>query len=499
MKSKIFGILLLFETLFLLMTALVALYYNKTCGETDLNSFLITAGITGSVGLLLYVIGRKNKKALEIKDSYLIVSFTWVLFSIFGMLPFLIYGTVDNVTDAFFETMSGFTTTGSTVLNNIDEQPHGILFWRSIIQWLGGLGIIVFALAFMPSVIRGSKKRMFFGAESSGLNVEKLQPKMQGTALNLWIIYIVLTLLCTVSYWIGPMSLYDAVCHAFTTIATGGFSTHQQSIGYFHSNYIEYVCSIFMLLSGVNFAMYYFASVRKFNLIRKNEETRTFLIIVFILVILFSLLFYIAPNLKTTTEAQINSYPKGANDIIRTSLFHVSTIISSTGYQAVNFDYDIWGLYFLIPTLFMMVSGSCAGSTSGGIKIIRLLVISKYIKNVFREFSHPTALFSVKVSGQSLEQSTVMRVCVFMALYFILLAVTSVALTLTGLSFQDSFYAFVTCMGNCGPGANLTGPSYSFSELPVTAKWILSFTMLLGRLEIFTVFILFTKSFWKAQ
>ena len=239
MKSKLFGVLLLIETAALLLTAAVAWHYHSVAGETDVNSFLLTAGLTASTGLLLYNIGRNSHESLKIKDSFLVVALAWVLFSVFGMLPFLLYGSVDNVTDAFFETMSGFSTTGATILNNIDQQPHGILFWRALMQWLGGLGIVVFTLAFIPTVAKGSKKMSLFAAEAPGLSVEKLAPTMQATSRALWIIYIVLTLLCALFYRLGNMNRFDAICHAFATIATGGFSTHQASIGYFNSSYIN--------------------------------------------------------------------------------------------------------------------------------------------------------------------------------------------------------------------------------------------------------------------
>ena len=270
--------LLLLETAALLLTSYVAWYYNKHLGEQDLNSFLMSAAVTGTVGLMLYFFGRKRKKMFDADDTFVIVSLSWLLFSAFGMLPFLLSGAVDNVTDAFFETMSGFSTTGSTILRDVDSQTHGILFWRSIMQWLGGLGIVVFTLAFIPSVAKGSGKMSLFAAEAPGLSVEKLAPTMQGTSLILWTIYILLTLLCALFYWLGPMDFFDAVCHAMTTIATGGFSTHQDSIGYFHSSYIEYVCSVFMLLAGISFAIYHFFIIRRFDVIRKNEELRVYLI-----------------------------------------------------------------------------------------------------------------------------------------------------------------------------------------------------------------------------
>ena len=352
MKSKLFGVLLLIETSALLLTAAVALHYQRVTGETDAKCFLLTAALTGATGLLLYGIGSMSKqRTLQLRDSFMVVALSWVLFSLFGMLPFLMHGTVDNVTDAFFETMSGFSTTGATVLGNIDQQPHGILFWRSIMQWLGGLGVVVFTLAFIPSVAKGSKKMSLFAAEAPGLSVEKLAPTMGATSRLLWIIYIALTALCSFAYVLGPMDRFDAVCHALTTIATGGFSTHQASIGYFQSNYVEYVCIFFMLLSGINFAMYHFVFNGRFDVIKRNEELRWYLFAILGFTVLFMAHFYFASRFDVITEEQLTSHPQTTGERVRTSLFHVVALLSNTGFQGSNYDYDSWGRLFIIPTV----------------------------------------------------------------------------------------------------------------------------------------------------
>ena len=499
MKNKLFGVLLFIETAALLLSALVAGHYHALTGETDLKAFLLSAAITGVVGLSFYLIGSRSKKKLGMKDTFLVVALSWVLFSCFGMLPFLLYGAVDNVTDAFFETMSGFTTTGSTILTNIDDMPHGILFWRSIMQWLGGLGIVVFTLAFIPSVAKGSRKMTLFAAEAPGLSVEKLAPTMQGTARILWIIYILLTGLCAICYRIGPMNTFDAICHAFTTIATGGFSTHQESIGYYHSNYLEYVCAGFMILSGINFAMYYFFVARRFDVLKKNEELKVYLCSIILLTLLFIGLFYVAPSIAGGTENQYASYPSGREDTFRTSLFHVSTMLSNTGFIGQNFNYDMWGMLFVIPTLLMLIVGGCAGSTSGGIKIIRVIVLFKFIKNALKELIHPTGMFSVKISGQTVDEFSVQRVCHFFTMFIILMVLNVIALTATGLDMGDATISFMTCFSNLGIGSGATGPTASFSDLPAASKWILSFDMLIGRLEILTIALLFTPAFWRTK
>ena len=500
MKSKLFGVLLLIEAAALLLTSAVALHYQRVVGETDARCFLLTAALTGAVGLLLYNIGNMSKRGtLQIRDTFMVVALSWVLFSLFGMLPFLMYGTVDNVTDAFFETMSGFSTTGATILNNIDSQPHGILFWRSITQWMGGLGVVVFTLAFLPSVAKGSKKVSLFAAEAPGLSVEKLAPTMGATSRLLWIIYIALTMLCAIMYYIGPMNKFDALCHAFTTIATGGFSTHQASIGYFQSNYIEYICVLFMLLSGINFAMYHFLFNRRFDVIRRNEELRWYLVAIVGFTLLFFMRFYFAPRFDLMTEEQLASHPHTRPDRLRTSLFHVVALLSNTGFQGSNYDYDTWGRLFLIPTVVLMIVGGCAGSTSGGIKMVRVIVLFKYIKKTINELIHSSSMYTIKISGQTVEDLSLKRVLSFFSLFIIVFMMNVVVLSATGMSIEEAAISFLTCFSNYGPGSGITGPSGNFDAIPDAAKWLLSFDMMVGRLEIFTVLLLFSRSFWQAK
>lgn len=496
MKSRLFGVLLFIETAALLLTAAVSWFFHVRCGENDYPAFLITAAITGGVGAILYTIGRVRKTGLDNDDTFVIVSLSWILFSAFGMLPFLLSGSITNVTDAFFETISGFTTTGSTILKNVDEQTHGILFWRAIMQWLGGLGIVVFTLAFIPTVAKGSKRANLFAAEAPGMSVEKLSPSMHSTSRILWGIYIFMTLLCAFMYAMGPMSVFDAVCHAFTTISTGGYSTHQESIAYYHSNYIEYVAIAFMILSAINFSMFYFLFSGRWDLIRKNEEVRVYLSSIIVMTLFFIALFVIAPRLNGVTEQQLASYPEGGKDLFKTSFFHVASMLSNTGYSAQNSNYDLWGMLFIIPTLLMQIIGGCAGSASGGIKMVRIIVIVKFIKNAVKELVHPTGMYSVKISGQAVDETTVRRVCNFLSWFMILFVLNVLVLSCVGLNLEDASVAFLTCFSNLGIGSGATGPGASLADLPQVAKWILSFDMLLGRLEIITVLLIFFKSTW---
>ena len=502
MKIRILGLFLLFEAAFMLLTSLVALYYFYKCGDGDVLALTVSTIITAISGFILISAGRNKIKkpnkqeieSFETKDSFFIVTATWIIFALFGMLPFLLNGTVTNVADAFFEAMSGFTTTGSTVLNNIDSQPHGILFWRSIMQWLGGLGIIVLFLAIMPALNRSSNKVMMFSAEMSGIGVKKLHPKMMMTARKLLGIYFILTLLCSFMYWIGPMDTFDAICHGLTTMSSGGFSTHQSSLGYYNSPYIEYVASVFMLASGVNFSLYYFLFTGQGKLFRENEELRWYLGAVVLMTSIMLLLFYYAPEVQTVVS-NADSYPTGFENKLRTSLFHVTSIITSTCYQAANFDYDVWGSLFLVPTFFMMASGACAGSTSGGIKIIREVISIKSINNIFRHLLHPNALFTVKVSNEVIDEDKTRRVINFLIIFLLLYVLGVLFLILSGCSLQESMFNCISALGNSGPGTGRTGPSASFSELSDMGKWTMSCLMLIGRLEIYTVLVTFLALF----
>lgn len=496
MKSKLFGVLLFIETAALLVTALVAYYYHIHYAENDYQYFLFSAGITGAVGMVMYVVGRFQKKGFDSDDTFVIVSLSWIMFSLFGMLPFLLSGSIDNVTDAFFETISGFTTTGCTIISNVDEQSHGILFWRSVMQWLGGLGIVVFTIAFIPSVAKGSRRSSLFAAEAPGVSVEKLLPTMHGTSRVLWLIYIFLTLSCAVLYALGPMSVFDAVCHAMTTISTGGYSTHQDSIGFFQSSYIENVAITFMILSSINFAMFYFLMVGRFDLLRSNEEVKVYLLSVVVMTLVFMGLFHFGPHFNGVTEAQLANYPQGGADNFHVSFFHVVSMMSNTGFSGQNCNYDQWGLLFVIATLLMQIVGGCAGSASGGIKMVRVIVIFKFIRNALKELIHPANVFSLKISGQTIDELTVRRVCNYLSLFILLFALNVVVLTCCGMSVEDACSAFITYFSNLGVGSGATGPGAEVAELSTAIKWILSVDMLIGRLEIITVFLIFFRSTW---
>lgn len=485
MKKKVFGVLLAMESLFLALSLFVSIGY----GEADWLALLISTAITADCAAILYFPSRKDKDSLTRKDCYIVTAGAWVVFSIFGMLPFLIYGTTDSVADAFFETMSGFTTTGASVLNNIEEQPHGILFWRSTMQWMGGLGIMLFSIALLPSFNKNNTQ--LFATEATSVSLKKLRPKTQETARGILLIYALLTGICCLFFWAGPMSLYDAVCHAMTTVGTGGFSTHQANFAYFNSPYLEYVCSIFMFLSGVNFALYYLASVGEWKALRVNEELRCYIITSIVLVALFTALLVWNPAQVVSSQM-----PTDFEGKFRAALFHVTSIFTSCGYQGTYCDFYGWGSAFWLPTALMMFSGACAGSSSGGVKLIRLIIASKNSLNEFRLHSHPNAVLPLKVSDRPVSMEAVERILAFFFLFIMVFLFGVFLLTLSGLDFETAFGSCLTAISNNGPGYGMTGPAANFAEVSDFGKWVLSIWMLIGRLEVYTILLMFAKHFW---
>ncbi len=486
MKKKVFGVLLLMETFFLFLSVVVALYY----GEGDFVSLAIATAACAVTGLFLFLPNTKEKANLNRKDCYMIIAGTWVVFSLFGMLPFLIYGTASSVTDAFFETMSGFTTTGASVFNNIDAQPHGLLFWRSIQQWMGGLGIVIFSIALLPSFNRNNKQ--LFSTEATSVSTSKLRPKTQEAARGILLIYVGLTFVCAFFYWIGPMGFYDALCHAMTTIGTGGFSTHQSSIAYFNSPYIEYVCSLFSFLGGVNFALYFYASRGNWRPLTNNEEFRWYWAGTLFFTVVFFVLFVVNPNLSTSPQM-----PDSLETELRTALFHTTTIFSSSGFQSTYCDYTSWGASFWMPTILLMVCGACAGSSSGGLKLIRFIICFKNMRNEFRLHKHPNAVFPVKISKHLIDDVLVRRTLAFIYIFIIAVVVGTTMLTFAGLDFDTAFGACISTISNTGPAFGTAGPISNYASLPGVAKWMCSALMLIGRLELYTILLMFTPNFWR--
>jgi trk system potassium uptake protein TrkH len=475
---RIIGILVLLETMMMLACMAVSNYY----GEDDLLSFAATAGITLIAGSALLFIGRGAKRQLSRRDGIIVVSLSWVVVSAFGMLPFIFSGYIPKVSDAFFETMSGFTSTGATILDNVEALPHGLLFWRAFTQWVGGLGIVFFTLAVLP--IFGVGGVQLFAAEASTASHDKVHPRIGITARWIWSIYLGLTVTVIILLLLGGMPMFDSVCHAFATTSTGGFSTKNASIAYYHSPYIEYVIAIFMTLCGVNFTLLLLLTKRQFKKFFRDTELKWYLISV------ASFTLIIAAGLYHTT----NMNPEEA---FRTSFFQVASLHTSTG--LITSDYMTWTpvLWCMLPIL--MVVGGCAGSTSGGIKCIRMVIMSKVAQNEFKRIVHPNAVLPVRVNKQVIPTPMLTSALAFIVIYIMIIVVSILFMMSFNMSFLESIGTTISSLGNMGPGLGLTGPAYSWSVLPDEVKWLCSFLMLMGRLELFTVLILFTGEFWKRR
>jgi len=476
---RFISILLLIEGGFIL-TALPFSYYY---GGADFNAILISGLITIFVGLLIRLFTKDaDAKGIGKREGYVIVSFSWIIISLFGTLPFLLSGSITSFTDAFFETMSGFSTTGASILKDIEVVPKGILFWRSMTHWIGGMGIVVLTVAILP--LLGIGGMQLFNAESSGPTKDKFHPRITETAKRLWGIYVLLTLAEIILLLAGGMNLFESMCHSFGTIATGGFSPLNSSITNY-SPYIHYVITLFMMLAGVSFSLHYFVLKGKFKRVWLDEELRFYLLIIFgASLIIGSFLFFDAYN-------QYNDIEKAFRD----ALFQVTSIVTCTGFATA--DYMKWApaLWFFI--FLLMFSGGCAGSTAGGIKVIRHLLLFKNASLEFKRLVHPSAVIPVRLNGKPVPQDIIFNILAFFLMYISIWAIASLALSGLGLDPYSAMGSIATTMGGIGPGLGTTGPAANFSKVPDLGKWILSFMMLIGRLEIFTVFILFAPSFWK--
>ncbi len=470
------GGLLLIESFFLLISMIVSLIYQ----EPVYLDFLITIGIATIPGLLATFLTRNHSKAIQKREGFIIVSLVWIMYSFIGSIPFMLSGSIPNLTDAFFETISGFTTTGSSVLNNIEELPKGILFWRSIIQWMGGMGIIVLSLAIMP--ILGIGGMQLFTAESPGPTADKFHPRIGEAAKRLWIIYVALTLVETVLLMFGGMSLFDAINHAFTTMATGGYSTKQASIAYYQSPYIDYVISLFMIIAGTNFTLAYFGLKFQFKKVFQNEEFRYYIFFIFMFTAIATVLLYLNGNI---------SFEKSFRD----SLFQVASLITTTGFATA--DYMQWGQFLWLLMFIVMFFGGSAGSTGGGMKIMRIAVLLKNTALEFKRLIHPQAVLPVRFNKKVVQPSIVTNILSFIVLYITVFIVGTVIMSAFGLDFETAMGSVIATLGNIGPGIGDVGPSANFATIPTGGKWVLSFLMLIGRLELFTVLIILTPAFWK--
>jgi trk system potassium uptake protein TrkH len=474
--SKVIGMLLVIEGLFMFTGIPFSLYY----GSDDWMILLGTGGFTILSGLLAYGLNKDSDNTnIGKREGYIIVSLSWIAFSVFGALPFWMSGAIPSYTDAFFETMSGFTTTGASILTDIEAMPKGLLFWRSMTHWLGGMGIIVLSLAILP--LLGIGGMQLFIAEVPGPTPDKLHPRIKETAKRLWVIYVMLTLVQTALLMGGGMSLFDSLCHTFGTMATGGFSTQNDSIaGY--SPYIQYVIIVFMILAGMNFTLHFFLLRGELRRVARNDELRFYLTVIGVSTLL------IAASLLINRVF-------GYEESFRQALFQTVSIITTTGFATT--DYLLWPNLGWFIIFLLMFTGGSAGSTGGGIKMVRHLIL---FRNSFLELKrqiHPQAVIPVRMNKKPVSQDIVFNVLAFFLIYMTIFAGGSLVMAAIGLDFHTAIGSVIASLGNIGPGLGSVGPVGNYAGIPEFGKWFLSFLMLLGRLELFTVLILFSGAFWK--
>lgn len=477
MLLRVIGWLLTIEAIFMIAPCVAGIIY----GESSVWGFLICMAVTAGCGFGMVALKPKSREMGK-REAILLTGLTWIILSLFGMLPFLSCGTHLTVTDAFFETMSGFTTTGASVLNTLDGVPRSILLWRCIVQWIGGLGIILFTLAVVP-MLNYQGGMQLFNAEVTGITHDKLRPRVSFTAQSLWLVYICLTTLLIILLAVSEMSVFDAVCYGLSTMSTGGFSNSDMSVTEGRDLYIKIVLMVFMFLGGVNFSLLYKAVTGKVLSIFKNDVLKWYIIIIFICYLLLLLNVWHQGLIHTVEDATVDP------------LFQAISILTSTGLTEP--DFADWGALSTVVLIIMMVMGACAGSTSGGAKIDRFLVLFKFLKNEFYKMMHPNAITTVAINGKGTPSSVVMKTLAFLFLYVIVILVGGTLLVLIGLPLKDSFFICLSAISNTGLGTDITGISGNFALVPDAAKWLLSFIMLVGRLELFTILLLFIPSFWR--
>ena len=475
---KILGQLLFFEAVMMGVCALMSLFYR----ESDSSAFGFAIALTFIFSNILQCIGRDTTNYLNRRDAYLVVTLSWIVFSAFGAIPFLASRCLLSPTDAYFETMSGFTTTGASLIDDVERLPHGLLFWRSMTQWIGGLGIVFFTIAVIPSLIGGSVK--VFSAEATGPLRSKMHPRLGTQAKWIWGIYLMLTVVCAVLFYLEGMSAFDCVNYAMTVTATGGFATHNDSTGFYHNAAIDYTSIFFMLISGVSFTLLYMTIwKRRFREFFRNSELRLFLSLITVATIFILI-------------TLMHSCDYSFADALRYSLFQVVSFATTTG--VFNDDAGQWPHITWVVLSVLMFFGGCSGSTAGGFKCVRGVMVLEVIRNEIKHVLHPRSVLPVKVNGMALPASKQTTLLAFLGLYFILCFVTYFIMTVIGIDSTNSFTIALSCASNVGPTLGLEiGPTMSWAILPSYVKWLLSLLMLMGRLEIVSVVVIFTRSFWR--
>ena len=485
---KTMGALLVIESVFMAIAMAVSYFY----GDPDDGAFLISTILTLVAGWIGIAIGTGASSQVGEREGYVIVALVWVVFSAFGMLPYWLSGQIPSFTDSWFETMSGFSTTGATILDDIEVLSHGALFWRSMTQWLGGLGIIVLSVALLPMFGLGGMQ--LYAAEMNGISYEKLSPRIADTAKSLWITYILLTIAEVGLLWAEGMPIFDSVCHSFTTVSSGGFSTKNMSIAFYASPIIDYTVAFFMLLAGVNFGLIILFFRGKPGRLWHDEETKWYLSAVGVVTAVLTIGLMVQ-WLMDSFAASSNEFFSHLEMAFREGLFTTIATMTSTGFGIA--DYMTWPPFLWVVVFFLMFTGASSGSTSGGMKWVRLMI---FVKSGFAEFKrriHPNAIVPVKLNGKPITQQTTNNVMAFVQFYLMILIGTVLIFCGTGVDFDESIGAAVSALGNIGPSIGQYGPAGTYALFPTTAKWVMTLVMLIGRLEIFTVLLLFTKALWK--
>jgi trk system potassium uptake protein TrkH len=472
--ARVLSLVIIIEGIFMLLSAAVSFIYKEPA------SLLFSAIITIVIGVLAFTPLRNEDKPGGNKEGYIIITSIWLVLSIFGTLPYLISKTIPDFTNAFFESMSGFTTTGATILKDVESLPHGILFWRSITQWIGGIGFIIISLSVLQ-LVKSINIQLNF-TDFIGKQSEKIHPKVKEAGKRLIVIYTLLTLAETVVLLIGGMNLFDAVCHSFSTISTGGFSTRNGGISVFSSPFIIIALTVFMFLAGTNMSLFYFGLKSNFKKILGNTEFIFFTLICLIFILLGSLDLWL-----TSGFSPGKAFLEGSFQI-------VSTITTTGFYHA---DYNQWSSFMIMTIFLLMFTGGTSGSPSGSIKIIRLLLTTKNARHEMRRMIHPNAIIPVRLDHKVIPENLVYNLLVFIVLYFLIICISSLVLSFMNYDIITSFSTSASLLGNIGPGIGTFGPFTTYEAAPVAGKWFFSFLMLLGRVELFSVLMLFTGSFYK--
>ncbi len=482
------GLLLLCNGFFMLMAALVSGIYED--GVTL--DITLAAIVTMLVGVLSMFFTRTHKKEVKRKEGYIIVTFGWLVMSVSGMLPYMFSGAIPDVTNAFFETMSGYTTTGASIIDDIEIMPEGILFWRSLTHWIGGMGIIVLAIAILP--LLGIGGMQLFAAEAPGPSADKLHPRITDTAKRLWLIYFGYTVAETILLKLAGMSFFEAINHSLATLSTGGFSTKNASLAYWNDQpLIQYIVILFMFLAGSNFVLSYYAFKGKVQKVLKDEEFKYYTIFIISFTIVSALVIYYKANVPMSDyQPMVFGHAEAA---FRHALFAVVTVITTTGF--VSADFTSWTPFLTIFFFGLFFLGGSAGSTAGGIKVMRHLLIIKNGLLEFKRTLHVNAIIPVRYNNKTVKEHIVYNIIAFFVLYMLSFIIGALGLGFMGLDFDSAIGGAASSLGNVGPALGSLNPLSNFNSLPAIGKWWCSFLMLLGRLELFTVLILFTPYFWK--